>query len=211
MESNYNKQVYIARELFLKYDQEAIIRKFRLKADEKWVYLPMLDRMYRVSRDSGVIEYRSSDQENQTCCAYTECLDYQVVMTIYDVLCCSKDMPVLAHEWCPVYSLQITMSSPNSDTFTGRYAKLFSGNTDRLLAACKKLGGEQPAMRASADVCWQFSVFPFFPVQLRFWDGDEEFAPKIQLLWDKKALDFMHFETIYYVQGHLMERLAELF
>ena len=149
--------------------------------------------------------------EKQTCGEYAECLDYQVVMTIYDVLCCSKDMPVLAHEWCPVYSLQITMSSPNADTFTGRYARLFSGNTDRLLTACKKLGGEQPVMRAGADVCWQFAVFPFFPVQMRFWDGDEEFAPKIQLLWDKKALDFMHFETIYYVQGHLMERLAELF
>lgn len=30
------------------------------------------------------------------------------------------------------------------------------------------------------------------------------------ILWDKKALDFMHFETLYYVIGLLLQRLAEL-
>ena len=30
---NYEKQVYIARELFLKYDQEKMIRKFALAHD----------------------------------------------------------------------------------------------------------------------------------------------------------------------------------
>lgn len=221
MESNYEKQVYIARELFLKYDQEEIIRKYRLAHDEEWLYLRFLDRDYRISRGSGEISYRRSGSDpggaDEYLCERTDhaenyeiCLDFSVVMSIYDVLCCSKAMPVLSHEWCPVAGLQVTMSSPGTDSFTDRYAKRFSGKADLLLRACKKIGGEQPQVRAGADVCWQFPLFPFLPVQMRFWDGDDEFEPKILLLWDKKTQDFIHFETTYYAQGYLLERLAEL-
>lgn len=53
-------------------------------------------------------------------------------------------------------------------------------------------------------------MFSFFPVAFRFWEGDEEFSPVITLLWDKNSLDFMHFETLYYVMNHLLERLKEV-
>lgn len=239
MMTNYDKQVYMARDLFLNYDQEEMIRKFSLDADETWIRLRMLDRMYRVSRKSGVIEYQNEIKdtacgenqdvredtaccegqdmredtvcgENQNMTEYVECCDYQIVMIIYDVLCYAKQKPVLAQQWCPVYGLQRTMSSPSADIFTKRYAEQFSGRCEQLRKACEKIGGKRPENRAGADVCWQFSVFSFLPVQFRFWDGDDEFQPKIQLLWDKNTLDYIHFETTYYVQGHLLERLAEL-
>ena len=215
MESNYEKQVLMARKLFLNYDQEKMIRKFHLDSDEQWIYLEFLNRIYRISRRTGEIflsrclsgdKHGGEDSKNSV-----PCMDYQIVMTLYDVLCYSAGIPVLSREWCPIYALQVTMSSPGTDTFTGKYAKLFSGDTERLRCACEKLGGEQPGIVARADVCWQFRVFPFFSVQLRFWDGDDEFEPKLQLLWDRNSLDFMHFETLYYVQGHLMERLKEEF
>ena len=62
----------------------------------------------------------------------------------------------------------------------------------------------------SADVCSKIPILPFFPVIFQFWEGDEEFAPKIMILWDRKALDFMHFETLYYVIGLLLQRLVRL-
>ena len=240
MESNYEKQVYIARDLFLKYDQQEMIRKFDLKHDQDYFYLDMLDQEYRISRTDGRIEVqrgmsgeRASEEiqseeimpeailpeemqlevissEVTPADIFEECLDYQAVMTICDVLCCSDALPTLAHEWCPLYSLQVTMSSPNDTTFTRKYAQRFSGRTEQLKKACQRIGGTQPQVRAGADVCWQFDFFPFFPVQMRFWDGDEEFEPKVQLLWDRNSLKFMHFETTYYAMGYLMERLSAL-
>ncbi|MBQ1206949.1 MAG: DUF3786 domain-containing protein, partial [Lachnospiraceae bacterium] len=94
-------------------------------------------------------------------------------------------------------------------TFTGKYAALFSGRAEQLQMACQQIGGRQPAITAGADVCWEFDLFPFLPVQFRFWDGDDEFPPQIKLLWDKNTLDFMHFETTYYAQGLLLHRLRE--
>lgn len=141
---------------------------------------------------------------------YTSCLDFEVVMSIYDILCCSREQPQLSGEWCPVQSLQVTMSSPSPDRMTRSYAKAFSGHVEELKNACRALGGEQQSVPASADACYKLQLFPFFPVIVQFWDGDEEFEPVIMLLWDRRTLDFMHFETTYYVMGHLMKRLKEL-
>ena len=51
-------------------------------------------------------------------------------------------------------------------------------------------------------------MFPFLPVQLRFWDADEEFPAQLRFLWDRNTLKFLHFETVYYVIGHLLGKLA---
>lgn len=137
------------------------------------------------------------------------CVDFNAVMTIYDALCYPKERPALAGEWCPLANLQVA-GSPNADIFNAKYAEAFSGHTDRLRQACEALGGRPPQISAGADICWEFDVFPFFPLQLRFWEKDEEFPAKLQLLWDRNSLQFMHFETLYYLMGVLLEKLRKL-
>ena len=230
LKSNYEKQVLLARELFLKYDQEKMKEKFHLQSDEGYLYLPFLDESYRISRQDGRIEKRicgiygqdgriekqicefsgqDGRNEKQSSGDYAVCMDYNVVMTIYDILCCSRGHPVLSGEWCRLSSLQVTGSSPSTELVTGRYAKKFSGRAKQLRQACEALHGEFRSVPASADACYQIPLFPFFSVILQFWDGDEEFAPRIVILWDKNALQFLHFETLYYAMGHLLERLSE--
>ena len=60
---------------------------------------------------------------------------------------------------------------------------------------------------AGADFTCLIPVTPYFPVLLQFWEGDEEFPPKLMLLWDENSMSFLHFETTYYLQGDLLERL----
>lgn len=198
MSDNYEKQVTISRRLFLNYDQQEMIGKFHLLADETYLYMTLLGQEYRIRRSDGAVFTDAG-----------ECLDYETTLTLYDVLCCSAKSPVLAHEWATVENLQMVSSSPGTDTFTGRYAKLFSGKAEALFKVCEEIGGRKPVMSAGADACWEFDLFPFLPVQFRFWDGDDEFPPQIKLLWDKNTLDFMHFETTYYAQGLLLHMLKE--
>ena len=79
-----------------------------------------------------------------------------------------------------------------------------------MKAACKIMGGEVKARLAGADVTAQIPAFPFFPVLLQFWEGDDEFTPQILILWDSQTMKFLNFETTYYLQGDLLDRLAEL-
>ena len=238
MAGNYDKQVFIAREIFLKFDQKELIEKFQLEQDENYLYLQLLNRMCRIERKTGIIEVsravlssksgalemnaeteqraleikakaKAGTLEIKTEAKYEECRDYNTVMTIYDVLCYPKETPVLKGEWCPLANLQVTMSSPSADLFTQKYADAFSGKIPQLWNACEALGGRRPEIMAGADVCWEFDVFPFFPVQLRYWDQDEEFPAQIRLLWDKNALKFMHFETLYYVVHVLLDAVEK--
>ena len=48
--TNYDKTREDAEQRFLAYDQEKMIRKFSLKADENYLYLRFVGRDYRISR-----------------------------------------------------------------------------------------------------------------------------------------------------------------
>ena len=199
--SNYELQVDIAKGIFLEYDQEMLIRKFRLEADDRHIYLNYINTPCRINRnDGGIEEYIKG--------AWKECRSFSTVMTIYDLLCYHRGetAPTLAGQWCAVGTFVVT-GVTETDTFTKKYASMFDGHTEELKAAGESLGGVLLDRMAGADVTCLIPVTPFFPVLLQFWGGDEEFPPKLMLLWDRNTDKFLHFETTFYLQGDLMERL----
>ena len=199
--SNYDLQVDIAKRIFLEYDQELLIRKFRLEADELWICLTYLNTPCRISRNDGSVEEYIQNQ-------WKECRSFSTVMTIYDLLCYHRGTtaPELAGQWCAVGTFVVT-GVTETDTFTKKYAAIFDCRTEALKAACESLGGVLQPCMAGADVTCLIPVTPFFPVLLQFWEGDEEFPPKLMLLWDRNTDKFLHFETTFYLQGDLLERL----
>ena len=200
--SNYDRQVDIGRRIFMEYDQDKIIRRYELLADEHWIYLDYLDASYRISRENGKIE----EQQKENC--WKECRSYDTVMTIYDLLCYAKGdtAPVLYGAWQTLENFAVG-SSPGTGAFTKKYAKQFRNSAEKLKAACKKLGGIMQKPMARADVTCLIPVTSFFSVLLQFWDGDEEFEPELVLLWDKNSNQFLHFETMFYLQGDLLDRI----
>ena len=200
---NYDLQVDIAKGIFMEYDQEVLIRKFSLKADETYIFLTYLNTPFRISRVTGGVE---ECVEN----TWQECRNFSTVMTIYDLLCYHKGetAPVLSGKWCTVGTFVVT-GVTKTDAFTGKYAKRFDGCLEKLKIAVQKLGGVVQQPMAGADLTCRFAVTPFFPVLLQFWEGDEEFSPKLLLLWDQNTGSFLHFETTFYLQGDLLERLKE--
>ena len=212
MGSNYEKQVFGARDIFLRYDQQTLLERYDLEYDEKYLYIELLKKKYRIDRKTGEVQAECGRtlEDGNGAEWYETCLDFLVVMTIYAVLCYPQGKPALAGEWCQLASLQMTGSSPSQEPFLRASAGKFSGRVSELKAALEWLGGKEQAVPASADACFLLPLFSFFPVLFQFWDGDEEFAPSITILWDKNSLKFMHFETLYYVTNHLMERLEDL-
>lgn len=199
--SNYDLQVDIGRKIFMEYDQTLLIRKFSLRADESWIYLTYLNTPCRICRADGRIEELTDGR-------WTECRNYSTVMTIYDLLCYHKGTtaPALFHQWCTVGTFVVT-GVTDAGTFTKKTAALFDGHLEELKAACTKLGGTMEKRLAGADITCRIPVTHFFPVLLQFWEGDDEFPPKLQLMWDRNTDSFLHFETTFYLQGDLIERL----
>ena len=201
---NYEKQVYIGRELFLQYDQDKLIEKYGLKHNEEYLYLQYIGTEYRISRIDGAIEYVADGE-------WKDYKEYTIVMTIYDFLCCSgkEILSSLTGQWQPVGRFVTAGSSPSTDLFVEKYARAFSGKVEEVKQACICLGGKQMERLAGADLTFEMPVFQDFSVLFQFWDGDEEFQPKILLLWDKVSLSYLHFETTYYLQGDLLKAILQ--
>lgn len=186
---------------FLKYDQENMIRKFKLNADSEFIYITLLGRSHRVSRHTGTVEW--SDDGFST---VTEA-DYNVAMTIFDVLCKSSPDCACSGVYRSVNSLgkQLYSSGPGGSLFQPSAAQ-FASDPDALDRACRALGGTK---YFAGDVAYVLPLFDFLPLVFQFWLPDDEFEAGVSFLWDENTLDFMHFETTFFAAGHVLERLRE--
>lgn len=199
---NYKIQAENAKRDFLKYDQEKMICKFGLESDSLYLYLKFFSSAYRINRRTGEVE---SGWERG---GYTGEAGYNEIMSIFDVLCCSNDHPVLSGEWSAVTNLRHTIqgSSGHSRLFDS-YAREFSGKSNELKRVCEMLKGKPAEV---GDVSFIIPVFDFLPVMFQFWEGDDEFASQLRLLWDHHTLDFLHYETTYFIAFYLLERMKSM-
>lgn len=183
---------------FPRYDQASIIERFHLACDGEYIYLRFVSRDYRIDRRTGRVE-RMPEAVHA---------GFNEVMTIYDVLCGSKPGARLSGEFVRVNDLDgVTKTTyMGGDLFNGS-ARAFNHRTKALRAACEQLGGTPGTV---GDVSFTIPLFDFFPVTLQFWDGDEEFDPVLKIMWDRKTLDLMRYETTYYAADHLLDRLREI-
>ena len=134
--------------------------------------------------------------------------NHNEAMTIYDVLCYSKDRCHLSHEFININSLSSVRTgnlSPNRGFFQNT-ADFFNGKTVALRNACISLSGKE---LEKGDVAFKLNLFPFLPIIIRFWEADDEFPASLQILADRNTLDYMHYETLMFALTHLFSRLKE--
>ena len=200
--TNYEKTKISMANIFLQYDQEAIIKKFSLDHDPNWLSLTFVNRIYRINRQTGSVQWSNDAFET----VYEA--DYNEAMTIYDVLCYSKDGCHLANEFVNINSLSTIRTgnlSQNSFFFQST-ADSFHGKLLELHNACIALSGKE---LDKGDVAFELKLFSFLPIIIRFWEADDEFPASLQILADRNILDYMHYETLMFALTHLFHRLKE--
>lgn len=187
------------REKFAGYDPERISRILQLKTDEDYLYLTYFQRLYRLQRKDGFLE---KEEEG----SWSEELYFNEAMSIYHLLHYTKDQPFASGVWVPNTALEgAGIHNRNlPDPLLEPFAAKFSGKAGLLDEACRKLGG---AKLTRGDVSWQFQAFPQIGLQLIFWDEDEDFPAQVQVLFDKRVTDFVHFETTGCIISDLLELL----
>lgn len=202
MISNYEIMRNQMRGEFVKYNQERMINKFSLRYDEGYIYIVFLLREYRIDRKTGVVEW-SEDRFSTSIEA-----DYNESMTIYDVLCYSKDDCSLSGNYCTVNMLKGTVKSGHvgSNMFQ-ESANGFNGKLKELKTVCGILGEK---LELTGDVAVKIYPFSFLPVIIQYWEADEEFPANLKFMFDENILDYMHFETIFFMMGHIVKRIQEM-
>lgn len=198
--NNYDIMADQARKRFLTYDQEQMIKKFGLSADAEYISLSFAGSPCRIRRKDGKLFCLDGAVPREG--------DFNEALSVYDILCCPAEHPVLAGRWESLSSLGGIIGAGHSDSsLLDRYTGIFSGKAERLAKACALLNGT-PAQ--TGDVSSILPVFDFFPAWFQFWDADEEFPANIRFLWDANTFLFLHYETLWYIMSHILDRLTAL-
>ena len=202
MISNYEIMRNQMRGEFVKYNQEKMIKKFSLRNDEGYIYIEFMLREYRINRKTGVVEW----SENSFSTSVEA--DYNESMTIYDILCCSKDACTLSGNYCPVHMLKGTVNASGiGRNLFQKSADGFNGKRKELEAVCKNFG---ETLNLNGDVAVKLYPFSFLPVILQYWEADEEFPANLKFMYDENILDYMYFETIFFMTAHIVKRIEEM-
>lgn len=199
MGSNYEKMAASARLLFLTKNQEDMIARWGLRHDDDALYVTFFGEPMRIDRRTAEIvslapagTFRPENYVNES-------------MALFDLLTLSPTRPHASGRWASISTLGGIIGAGHDRTLSHEpTAAKFSGRMDGLRAACERLAG-QPLGRA--DVGYDIPVYEDFHIWFQFWEGDDEFPANIKYLFDENALQYMHYETLWYVMNCLSDRL----
>ena len=195
--SNYEQVRENWRLKFLEMDQEVLIRKFNLEADEDALYILYFSKKLRIDRRTGEI----TDQGTSP--------GFDTAMTIYNTFHYAKEHPKSSGNlvaFCQV-KRGYPFEAAYRRTIISRLQETFTGKTAELKKACELLGGTP---LPQGDVGYVLPVFPFLNIAVLFWDKDEEFEAQGNILFDYSATDYNHVESAVSTAEMGVRRLAEV-
>lgn len=182
-QSNYDQVIENWRLKFLEMDQEELIRKFQLEADEEFLYIIYFSKRFRIDRKNGFI---TEDGKSP---------GFDTVMNIYNTFYYSAAHPVASGNLVAFRQVKrvYPFEAAYRRTIISRLQELFAGKTEELRKACEALGG---TLLPQVDVGYVLPVFPFLNIAVLFWDKDEEFEAQANMLFDSEITEFMHEENV---------------
>ena len=182
-QSNYDQVIENWRLKFLEMDQEELIRKFQLEADEEFLYIIYFSKRFRIDRKNGFI---TEDGKSP---------GFDTVMNIYNTFYYSAAHPVASGNLVAFRQVKrvYPFEAAYRRTIIFKLQELFAGKTEELRKACEALGG---TLLPQGDVGYVLPVFPFLNIAVLFWDKDEEFEAQANMLFDSEITEFMHEENV---------------
>jgi len=225
-----------SRALFLGYSQDEMIDKWQLRHDENCLYFTYIGQDYALNRTTAVISclgsgtfpadpsaYEAQKRPGEPDMAADEIgpvwnmpdvsASFGVSMSMFDVLSRSGPVPEFAGEWKSISALAGAIGAGHEAVLGNRdKAAKLSGHRKQMDEACRRIGGTQMNV---GDASWVLPVIELpaltepISVWVQFWEADEEFPASLKILWDAAILQFMHYETLWYVMDDVIDYLMQ--
>ena len=133
----------------------------------------------------------------------------KVVLLKY-MLMCPQEMPVGGNDWIPYREFKDSGQSQGaglSDYVAKKLSERFTGKLDQLQDACNRLGGVLPKTKFPHDLAFEFQALPRVPVLFLFNDAEEGFPAQVNILYQRRAENFLDAECRVMLDGYLLENL----
>ena len=199
---------------FAGFDPERIAKILGLTYDENFLFIRYFGGEYRLNLKLGRIEkktdspYEADPDPDRIPLeeGWHGRLLANEALAIYHILFYTVDAPKLSGNWVQNASLDPRhVRHPQEDVLFNDFLAHFPEGTSGLKKACLAAGGE--AVMGKADLCFIFHPFPQIPMQLNYWEADEDFPAQVKVLVDSNVTDYVHVETTGCMVSDLFERI----
>lgn len=194
---NYLIQANQAKQHFLTYDQDRLIEKLKISADEQYLYVRFVCEPYRLDRFTGNVERFDGN-------AWVDANSFAEVMTLLDLVCDSREDRYLSGRWKSMTDFGLMFHTNLLEDRRDKTAELFDADPEGLHRACRAMGG-RPIK--GADIGYAIEIFDGLEIAVQFWHGDDEFCPRLRYLWDENATMYIRYETMHYFLPLFLQRL----
>lgn len=191
---NYEIQKEAAKKYFLKFDQEELIRKYDLECDADHLYVDFVGERYEIDRKTAEVLGQNGPG------------DFHVVLSVFDLLCHNENSPEQTGTWAPVNSLKGRPAIGVDTKLQNHYAVEFDKDKEGFAKACRMLGGKEVAL---GDIGFEIPVFYGMSVIIKFYESDDEFPAQATVLWDEDALNYVYYETTFYIVNHIFDKIRQ--
>ena len=192
---NYAKMLQEAKLRFLTYDRESLLQNPGVAPWERGVQTVFLGSAVFCDCSTGAI----TTHEGKEC-------DFSQVLSVLDYICDRKTSVKEQGEFCPVGSLPgVFVGGSGLSMGFETLAERVQNAPDAFQKACHLLGAEEIPL---GDMGYKLHIFPDICMELKFYFADEDFPPQLTFLWDKNILQFVRYETVYYIAGCIARELC---
>ena len=185
-----------AKRRFLTYDREKLLQNPGVTPWERGVQTSFIAGAVFCDCQTGAL----TTKEGKEC-------DFSQGLSILDYVCDRKPFAIAANVFCPVGSLPgVFVGGSGLVMKNGALESRIEKNPEGFKKACESLGG---VATEAGDMGYRLHIFPDLCMELKFYFADEDFPPQLTFLWDKNILQFVRYETVYYIAGCLCRLLKE--
>lgn len=194
--NNYEISLQAAMKRFCSYDMNILSAKDGVKDGGQYLQTQFLGLDTTVSKTTGQVTVDGQPA------------DFGEALSVFDWLCDRKIDAVASNEFCPVSSLSgVYVRGSGLSMHMPTLSKRIHEDPARFHAVMAAMGAHKLDL---GDIGYRLQIFPDLPMCLKFYFGDDEFPPVLNLLWDKNSLQFVRYETLYYIAGCLHKHLQRL-
>lgn len=193
---NYEMTLQNAMKRFCSYDMELLSRRTGVIDRGEYLGTLFFGMETKIDKKTGCVTVDGQPA------------DFCEALSVFDWLCDGKTNAMASYDFCPVSSLPgvlvrgqgLLMEAPE-------LAKIIDNNPEKFKIIILQMGGKVINI---GDFGAEIEIFPKLPMQLKFYHSDEEFPPNITFLWNENILNFVRYETVYYICGTIKKHLLHL-
>ncbi|MDR1250392.1 MAG: DUF3786 domain-containing protein [Treponema sp.] len=207
MQRGYEKTYDWVVKLLQDCDFEDSAKRLDLRAvSRNEVSVDFLGRTYLVNRQ-GV----SLAEEKIPWSVASEGFDHNLKSVLgYYVLSEANLDPV--NDYCVIsgFSGGVFREGGEGDVFNNPLGKVYGADYGKFRAVAERLGMEAEESKPDLKYTWRYRMLPKIPIKIVYYEGDDEYPTKLQLLYDKTAILFYKFEPLAVLNGCFIAALAAI-